>query len=596
MEKNLTPTTTPSSDTQSANRNISRKEAEKNTTIAIQATMSSKVFPGKVLAKLIDNRTVLDFLITRIKEANLGSNIAIVTSDLDSDLPIVKEGKRLGVEVICGSHDDLIKRFIFAADALNANYLIPIPGSNPLLDLEALDNLIDAHHSGDWEYSFNDHFDGVMLGTGSEIVNVDLLRKLDKQKLTKEQRVVGTLFVRQHAKQFKVQRFEVSIGMQWVNFYIDSLEDLKRVSKIVEHVSSLNNQNIKSFIQEYPLYGCSQKIPAQEIGMEKLFIHPEKLNAVMSSENGNMDTSYPVSVELSLTMRCNFDCVWCSDKDLRASMDDDIDLELLHDLFKDLSEHGTQGVVIEGGGEPTIYRDFDRVLDLLDKFKLGKGLITNGSTALKPHRLERFDWIRISLDSSTPEEHHKLKAFDGFERVLGNINSYAEYCPIVGVGYVVTNQNIGDIETLVLRLKQFGVTYIQFRPVVDHKNLLPSIDLDYLKRYQSENFSIIIDGMKENIVTGNNDLPCQANSLTSVITADGGVYFCGRLNIYPWVKPIGNLNQESFNQIWTGEERKRQHEKALDKNFCGEYCPQCRLTKFNELFNRISSFKTRNFI
>ena len=596
MGKNIKPPATPSSNTQSANRNVSRKEAEKNTTIAIQATMSSKVFPGKVLAKLIDNRTVLDFLITRIKEANLGSNIAIVTSDLDSDLQIVKEGKRLGVEVICGSHDDLIKRFIFAADVLNANYLIPIPGSNPLLDLEALDNLIDAHHSGDWEYSFNDHFDGVMLGTGSEIVNVNLLRKLDKQKLTKEQRVVGTLFVRQHAKQFKVQRFEVGIGMQWVSFYIDSLEDLKRVSKIVEHVSSLNNQNIKSFIQEYPLYGCSQKIPAQEIGMEKLFIHPEKLNAVMSSENGSMDTSYPVSVELSLTMRCNFDCVWCSDKDLRASMDDDIDLELLHDLFKDLSEHGTQGVVIEGGGEPTIYRDFDRVLDLLDKFKLGKGLITNGSTALKPHRLERFDWIRISLDSSTPEEHHKLKAFDGFERVLGNINSYAEYCPIVGVGYVVTNQNIGDIETLVLRLKQFGVTYIQFRPVVDHKNLLPSIDLDYLKRYQSENFSIIIDGMKENIVTGNNDLPCQANSLTSVITADGGVYFCGRLNIYPWVKPIGNLHQESFNQIWTGDERKRQHEKALDKNFCGKYCPQCRLTKFNELFNRISSLKTRNFI
>ena len=151
MGKNIKPPATPSSNTQSANRNVSRKEEEKNTTIAIQATMSSKVFPGKVLAKLIDNRTVLDFLITRIKEANLGSKIAIVTSDLDSDLPIVKEGKRLGVEVICGSHDDLIKRFIFAADALNANYLIPIPGSNPLLDLEALDNLIDAHHSGDWE-------------------------------------------------------------------------------------------------------------------------------------------------------------------------------------------------------------------------------------------------------------------------------------------------------------------------------------------------------------------------------------------------------------------------------------------------------------
>ena len=96
MGKSLTPTAAPSSDTQSGNRNISRKEAEKNTIIAIQATMFSKVFPGKVLAKLVDNRTVLDFLITRIKEANLVSKIAIVTSDLDSDLPIVEEGIQIG--------------------------------------------------------------------------------------------------------------------------------------------------------------------------------------------------------------------------------------------------------------------------------------------------------------------------------------------------------------------------------------------------------------------------------------------------------------------------------------------------------------------
>jgi radical SAM protein with 4Fe4S-binding SPASM domain len=583
-------------DSKLVNQIMSRKEAEKNTIIALQATMFSKTFPGKVLAKLNDNRTVLDFLLTRIREANFASRVVIVTSDLDSDLPIVEEGNRLGVEVIRGSHDDLISRFIFAADTLKADYLVRIHGSNPLLDLEALDNLLEAHFAGDWEYSFNDHFDGVMLGTGSEIVNVDLLRKLDKEKLTKEQRVVGTLFIRQHAQRFKVQRFKVDVGMQWVNLYVDSKEDLERVSKVASEVSPLTNATIAGFIEKYPLYGCSQKTPPQEIGMEKLFIHPEKLAAVMASKNGGIDTSYPVSVELSLTMRCNFDCVWCSDKDLRASMDDDIDLQLLHDLFRDLSENGTQGVVIEGGGEPTIYRDFDGVLDLLDKFKLGKGLITNGSTGLKPHRLERFDWIRVSLDSSTPEEHHKLKAFDGFERVLGNINAYAQHCPIVGVGYVVTNQNIGDIETLVLRLKEFGITYIQFRPVVDHNDLLPSIDLDYLKRHQSESFSIIIDGMKDNMVTGNNGLPCKANSLTSVITADGGVYFCGRLNIYPWVKPIGNLHQQSFSQIWTGEERKRQHEKALDKNFCGEYCPQCRLTKFNELFDRISSFKTGNFI
>ena len=43
---------------------------------------------------------------------------------------------------------------------------------------------------------------------------------------------------------------------------------------------------------------------------------------------------------------------------------------VVEDLFKDLSEHGTRGVVIEGGGEPTIYRDFDAVLSLLEKFEI----------------------------------------------------------------------------------------------------------------------------------------------------------------------------------------------------------------------------------
>tara|TARA_Y100001960_G_scaffold94390_1_gene101698 strand:+ start:1609 stop:3402 length:1794 start_codon:yes stop_codon:yes gene_type:complete len=597
MNTNPTTITQPfNSEEKPENLKISRKELEEKTLIAIQATMFSKTFPGKVLEKLNNNLTILEFIVNRIREANFFSQIAIVTSDLDSDLPIVEEANRLGTKVVRGSHDDLIKRFIFAADELKADYLIRILGSNPLLDIEALDKLIAAHFSGDWDYSFNDHFDGVILGTGSEIVNVDLLRKLDKENLTQEQRIVGTLFIRQHAQRFKVQKFKIDIGMQWVNFFVESKEDLERAKKVAEEVPRLNNQNIKEFIEKFPLYGCSQKTPPQEIGMEKLFIHPKKLTAAMESKNGDMDTSYPISVELSLTMRCNFDCVWCSDKDLRASMEDDIDLQLLHDLFKDLSENGTQGVVIEGGGEPTIYRDFDGVLDLLDKFNLGKGLITNGSTSLKPHRLERFDWIRVSLDSSTPDEHYKLKAFDGFERVLGNINLYAQHCPIVGVGYVVTNQNIGDLETLILRLKKFGIAYIQFRPVVDHNDLLPSIELDYLKRHQSETFSIIIDGMKDNMVRGNNGLSCRANSLTSVITADGGVYFCGRLNIYPWVKPIGNLHNESFHEIWTGEERKIQHEKALDQKFCEKYCPQCRLTKFNELFDRLSNLKTGNFI
>ena len=72
-------------------KQLPQNKTKRKTCFAIQATMFSKVFHGKVLAKFIDNRTVLDFLVTRIREAGLAGKIAIVTSNLNSDLPIVKK-------------------------------------------------------------------------------------------------------------------------------------------------------------------------------------------------------------------------------------------------------------------------------------------------------------------------------------------------------------------------------------------------------------------------------------------------------------------------------------------------------------------------
>mgnify|MGYP003325971996 FL=1 len=66
--------------------------------------------------------------------------------------------------------------------------------------------------------------------------------------------------------------------MQWASLGVDTHSDLERVAKIANNVSDLNNVNIAKFIKEFPLYGCPQEVPPQEIGVEKLFIHPEKIN------------------------------------------------------------------------------------------------------------------------------------------------------------------------------------------------------------------------------------------------------------------------------------------------------------------------------
>jgi MoaA/NifB/PqqE/SkfB family radical SAM enzyme len=93
---------------------------------------------------------------------------------------------------------------------------------------------------------------------------------------------------------------------------------------------------------------------AEEFSTNKLAYHPKKL---ASLQQGGFDASYPVVAELSLTNKCNLDCGWCSDAVLRERLGGHMKMKVLEVLFQDLAKGGIRGITIEGGGEPTIWKD-----------------------------------------------------------------------------------------------------------------------------------------------------------------------------------------------------------------------------------------------
>ena len=68
------------------------------------------------------------------------------------------------------------------------------------------------------------------------------------------------------------------------------------------------------------------------------------------------------------------------------------------------------------------------------------------------------------------------------------------------------------------------------------------------------------------------------------------------LTKYNWYPPLGNLYDESFYDIWHGQEREKQSRQLLDKDYCRKWCPECRLTKYNVLLDKTLGIKTTNFI
>ena len=333
-----------------------------------------------------------------------------------------------------------------------------------------------------------------------------------------------------------------------------------------------------------------------EIGLNKLMLFPEKLNHLLRIDKDYNDLSYPISVELSLTNECNQKCVWCSDYELRNRLPGTLKKETVFRLIDDLKAGGTSGIVIEGGGEPTIHPDFCEIVEYIAEKELAVGLITNGVILNYEHLLDKFEWIRVSLDAGDKDEYLKMKSKDNFEQVIENISIIAQKCNVCGGGYILAQENIDSLDRVTVRLKKLGVKYIHFRPVIDNPELYIEKDLSYLKRYENKYFSILDSAFNENRIRGNAELPCVAHSVTSIISASGDIFICGRLNIYDWLKPIGNINTQSFKEIWTGEERIEQCKTVSDSNFCNRHCPECRITKFNILIDNLKNIKTKNFI
>ncbi len=154
-------------------------------------------------------------------------------------------------------------------------------------------------------------------------------------------------------------------------------------------------------------------------------------------------------------------------------------------------------------------------------------MITNGTIMNYEHLLDKFEWIRVSLDASDVDEYRQLKGTDNFDKVINNIEKIAKKCGVCCVGYVLTQYNLDNLETLTVRLKKMGVKYIHFRPVIDNPDLYILKDLSCLKKYENKNFTIILDSaFNENKIRGNNELPCVSHSITSIISASGDVFIC----------------------------------------------------------------------
>lgn len=333
-----------------------------------------------------------------------------------------------------------------------------------------------------------------------------------------------------------------------------------------------------------------------EFSASKLANHRGRVNELIEGKD-----VFPVTVEMNITNLCNFDCPWCSEDEFRRRhAGATIPWQIVVQAMKDMKRLGVQSVTLEGGGEPTVHPHFKDIV-LADHVGLDIGLITNGSTLLtfSQELIERFVYIRVSLDAGDAETHAKMhsRETDIYNRILAGIERVAKLKmpkEVLGISYIVTPETIPGMVQATKIARLIGADYIQFKPLLGHDGTIKYFEMgDVLEEVKEQDspphFRVYLSRFgKDEIgkpVGVRNYKHCRSHRLIGAIASNGDVMLCCNLkHRYDREFSFGNLRFQSFEDIWRSERRHRIINRVeSDERFLKDICIYCRMNSFNEI-------------
>jgi MoaA/NifB/PqqE/SkfB family radical SAM enzyme len=194
-------------------------------------------------------------------------------------------------------------------------------------------------------------------------------------------------------------------------------------------------------------------------------------------------------IVIELTNRCNLSCGHCFEE--RHAATGELPLEILDTVLREGQSCGIEQVSFTGG-EPTIHRRFEEILQRVTEAGYPFSFVSNGMNFSKVYPLllkyrRCFRGVTFSLDGSREETHDRLRGKGSYRRVM----SAASICFVKELPFtmnmVLTRQNrqeIGGMVLLAARLGSAGVRFGHLMPTPE--TALLGLDLSPKERREVE--------------------------------------------------------------------------------------------------------------
>jgi MoaA/NifB/PqqE/SkfB family radical SAM enzyme len=311
-----------------------------------------------------------------------------------------------------------------------------------------------------------------------------------------------------------------------------------------------------------------------------------------------LDNQKPLTLEVHTEFRCNYNCEWCIDKTLKQiCLNKDSESSLSErgvvSIIDSCIELGVKGIILSGGGEPTLNKNTELLVRLADEAGIIIGLFTNGSLLTKEtikEYIKHLSFIRFSFDDFSPKNYSLTKGvpernyylvLDNIKKCVGEKKYTNNTKCRIGIDFILTPNNIERMEQIYREVRNLGVDYLQFCDCV-------IIGYEFTKQRKKD----IRQGLKKVIarkkadgipmdvvyepIQMENKVPCSECHVKEYIVqvgADGGVRPCPHLARHDELL-YGNIYDKPLHELWKDRPDK------LDTDLLYE---NCRFRRQNEI-------------
>lgn len=221
----------------------------------LQARTSSTRLPGKVMMPLAGAPMIVR-QIERVARSRLIDRLVVATSVNPGDDILEKTCRREGVAVHRGPLDDVLARFIGAANAFGpADHIVRLTGDCPLADPEVIDLTLRTHLESGADYTSNSPDPGAYAkGLDVEVMTADALRRAAAEAASPEAHEHVTWDIWHSPDRYRLAWVSAPDGESEVRWTVDRPDDYAFVAAVYDALYPDNRRftsdDVRAFVRD----------------------------------------------------------------------------------------------------------------------------------------------------------------------------------------------------------------------------------------------------------------------------------------------------------------------------------------------------------